>query len=294
MAGTTTAATTNVTTTGFYTYTFSPQTVNIAVGDTVSWSGLSGAGHTVTADDGSFDFSGGDTFSRTFNSNATISYYCKTHGGPGGVGMSGTIVVGSGAAATSTPTTTPVATSTPTPSSRTVLAAAMSPLNQVSPTVTTGGYGSVRLTFDASAGTITGQWALNNLTSTVTNAHIHSGAAGTNGPVFIDFSDQVAGRTGAFTSTTTGVAADRINSVLANPGGFYVNVHTTNNGGGETRGQLVVVPQVVSNVVTTGLSGANGVPPVTTGGSGEVTLAMDATAGTVAGRWVVTGLSSNA
>src|SRR3954454_6662279 len=128
MAGPSSAATTNVTTTAFS--TFSPSTVNIAVGDTVAWSGLGQGTHTVTADDGSFDFTGGDTFSRTFTTAGTIRYYCRIHGGPGGVGMSGTIHVGQSAPATNTPTITPTATATPATSGTTTLATAMFGVNQ--------------------------------------------------------------------------------------------------------------------------------------------------------------------
>jgi plastocyanin len=52
--------------------------------------------HTITADDGSFDsgiLNPGDTFSLTFDTPGTSAYYCQIHGGPGGVGMAGTIVV---------------------------------------------------------------------------------------------------------------------------------------------------------------------------------------------------------
>lgn len=76
---------------------FSPETLNIAVGDTVTWEN-SGAFHDVRADDGSFSRpadSGKWTFSRTFNSAGTVGYHCTIHGLPG-VGMFGTIHVGGG------------------------------------------------------------------------------------------------------------------------------------------------------------------------------------------------------
>jgi plastocyanin len=36
----------------------------------------------------------GDTFSFTFAAPGTYSYYCQIHGGPGGQGMAGTVVIG--------------------------------------------------------------------------------------------------------------------------------------------------------------------------------------------------------
>jgi plastocyanin len=75
---------------------FAPATVTIKVGTTVVWTSEDQVSHTVTADDGSFD-SGtmrrGDTFSHTFTEPGEYPYYCRFHGGQGGVGMAGTIVV---------------------------------------------------------------------------------------------------------------------------------------------------------------------------------------------------------
>lgn len=93
-------------------------TTTITAGDTVIWTWSGSAPHSVTADDpasfddppGSWKISG--TFSYTFNTPGSYAYYCRLHGAPGGVGMSGTVVV-QAAPATNTPTSTPTATSTP-------------------------------------------------------------------------------------------------------------------------------------------------------------------------------------
>jgi LPXTG-motif cell wall-anchored protein len=80
---------------------YSPTTVTIPVGDSVTWTNNGQAPHTVTADNGSFDSSpdcpgninscmfNGDTYTRTFNSAGTFGYTCKVHG----ASMSGTVVV---------------------------------------------------------------------------------------------------------------------------------------------------------------------------------------------------------
>lgn len=76
---------------------FSPQNVNINVGDTVIWT-LMGGTHSVTADDDSFErtaSSSWTTFSQTFNSAGTVGYHCSVHGSPG-AGMHGTINVAGG------------------------------------------------------------------------------------------------------------------------------------------------------------------------------------------------------
>lgn len=75
---------------------FSPQTINITQGDTVRWTNNGTVSHTITADNGSFSssyLSAGQTFEWTFNTPGTYRYYCTPHGGPGGSGMSGTVIV---------------------------------------------------------------------------------------------------------------------------------------------------------------------------------------------------------
>lgn len=75
---------------------YSPETITVPVGTTVTWTNNGTVQHTVTADDDLFD-SGlldvGGTFSYTFNEEGTFPYYCIPHGGPGGEGMSGTVIV---------------------------------------------------------------------------------------------------------------------------------------------------------------------------------------------------------
>lgn len=70
---------------------FSPVSLQVTAGTTVTWSNNDNATHTVTADDGSFDsgnISPGGTFTHTFSSTGTIPYHCKIHSG-----MTGTVVV---------------------------------------------------------------------------------------------------------------------------------------------------------------------------------------------------------
>jgi plastocyanin len=74
---------------------FVPNTVTIRPGDMVIWMRAEGF-HNVRADDGSFGNQPSDTwrtFSQTFTSPGMVRYHCEVHGGPGGVGMSGVIIV---------------------------------------------------------------------------------------------------------------------------------------------------------------------------------------------------------
>jgi plastocyanin len=87
-------------------FQFTPARLTVRVGDTVTWRNTGGF-HNVTAVDGTFrcaegcDDTGGDgdpssldwRFSRTFTAPGEVGYFCWVHGGPGGAGMSGVIVV---------------------------------------------------------------------------------------------------------------------------------------------------------------------------------------------------------
>jgi plastocyanin len=61
---------------------FSPASVTIAVGDTVTWNNNGQAPHNATADDGSFNtptIEAGQSASHTFNEAGTFSYICTIH-----------------------------------------------------------------------------------------------------------------------------------------------------------------------------------------------------------------------
>ena len=63
-------------------FAFSPETLTISIGDTVTWTNKESATHTATADGGEFDsgnLGNGDTFSHTFTTAGTYTYYCKIH-----------------------------------------------------------------------------------------------------------------------------------------------------------------------------------------------------------------------
>jgi len=73
-------------------FKFSPQTLNIKVGDTVVWTNKDGIRHTVTSDSGSelasVYLSQGETYLHTFTRAGTYPYHCTPH-----PGMKGTIIV---------------------------------------------------------------------------------------------------------------------------------------------------------------------------------------------------------
>jgi plastocyanin len=94
-AGTTPTATTaasngqavTITTDSSGSFAFSPATLTVKVGTTVTWTNMTQAGHTVTSDDGkSFDSgisnpiaASGGTYSFTFTKAGTFPYHCQIH-----------------------------------------------------------------------------------------------------------------------------------------------------------------------------------------------------------------------
>jgi hypothetical protein len=94
-------------------------------------------------------------------------------------------------------------------------------------------------------GTMEFTFTVNNKSGeTYTRAHIHKAPAGVNGPIHWDFleagvpvasiSDQPSQLRGVARARAAAVLAD----LLANPSGYYVNVHSTVFPGGAVRGQL--------------------------------------------------------
>ena len=75
-------------------------------------------------------------------------------------------------------------------------------------------------------------------------AHIHAGAAGVAGPIVIDFG---APTPDAFSGCTDATAAV-VDPILANPAGFYTNVHTGDFGAGAIHGQLAKGPEPAGSI----------------------------------------------
>ena len=86
--------------------------------------------------------------------------------------------------------------------------------------------------------------------TTLTGAHIHNAPAGSNAGVVVGLpltSTDTSLASGQGTITKNGLpstsgtipAATVAQGIFTNPGGHYFNVHTTINGGGAIRGQLV-------------------------------------------------------
>ncbi len=135
--------------------------------------------------------------------------------------------------------------------------AGLLPSNEV-PAVTNAdstGSGTVTITMNTTkdgAGNITAATADFTVTlqgfpagTTLTGAHIHPGAAGTNGGVIWNLllgTGEIVLANGSTTFTKTAVNPSDVvhaQAIINNPASYYFNVHTTLNTSGAVRGQLV-------------------------------------------------------
>jgi hypothetical protein len=128
--------------------------------------------------------------------------------------------------------------------------------NPVVTTETATGLGTVDIRFEKPAAGPARTFVLVTIdlgtqqASTIRLAHIHRGPVGTNGPIVLDF--DIPGNGGNIPTTAGGSAKfirqfevtsaatlSAINEIVANPAGFYFNVHSVANPGGVVRGQLI-------------------------------------------------------
>lgn len=155
---------------------------------------------------------------------------------------------------------TPTTPTTPTPDNNPpqVYSVTLSPDSEVPPVTggEAGGSGTATVTFNLTkdAGGATTAATLDvtvNVSgfpagTALTASHIHPGAAGSNGGVFVSFgltAGEVTFPTGSGSFTKRGVTmtVDQASAIIANPAGFYLNIHTAGNPNGVARGQLTRV-----------------------------------------------------
>ena len=144
---------------------------------------------------------------------------------------------------------------TPSPMSSSTFSVTLLPASEVPPVAGTEsiGSGTATITFNLTkdpAGNITAATMDATVSATgfppgttLTASHIHPGAAGVNGGVVVSLGltpgeVSFANGSGSFTKRGVTVTVDQANTILANPGGFYLNIHTADNPNGVARGQL--------------------------------------------------------
>jgi len=118
--------------------------------------------------------------------------------------------------------------------------ATLSGENEVPP-ADTPAMGTAEGTYDDVANTFSFSWQItDNLVGepAAPGAHIHRGAAGTNGPIIFFISDGEWPLSGS--DVWSDLTQEDVNDLFA--GNLYFNFHTTAFPGGEVRGQIILVP----------------------------------------------------
>ena len=102
--------------------------------------------------------------------------------------------------------------------------------NEVPPASDTSATGWAEFTLNQGQEEICFHINVENLSGPLAADHIHVGEAGTNGGVVVNLGGALSGCVSA--------DAETIKAIRQNPEGYYLNLHTALNPGGEVRGQL--------------------------------------------------------
>src|SRR5688500_6663639 len=159
------------------------------------------------------------------------------------------------------------------------------------PAVASSGTGVGTVVLNTAETQITVDLTFSGLSSNANLAHIHGPAAvGSNAGVLFDFTGVTpAATSGTIPTQTFAITAGQVTQLKA--GQFYFNVHTTNHGGGEIRGQILAAPD---EKYSANLTGAQQVPPVASSGTGTGSVLLVDTEDQILVDLTFAGLSSNA
>lgn len=150
--------------------------------------------------------------------------------------------------------------------------AVLTPQQENPPTVSNG-FGNATVTLDPSHTSINVRLSVSGLTSPINNAHIHGEApSGTNTGVVINFLPAINIVNGQM-NTTFSIEKSLGDKIAANPHLYYINVHTTQNPGGEVRGQLTQIDNVTK--FSADLRSSNEVPPNSSTLIGSALITID-------------------
>lgn len=112
--------------------------------------------------------------------------------------------------------------------------------SQEVPAKSTAASGTMDLAYNRSTRTLSYTVRWNSLTGNPVGMHIHGSAGkGSNAPVVQNFSGYPAAQSGSFSGTffVDGVSVKEEDFLR---GGYYLNIHTAINPGGEIRGQILL------------------------------------------------------
>lgn len=118
--------------------------------------------------------------------------------------------------------------------------------NEEVPAVTTDGEGTAAAIFDEAGTTLTVEGTYTGLSGAPQAGHIHEAPRGENGPVIIPLTltpAEADPTSGTFSvEAPVGDGEGQLSAATLAANGYYLNLHTEENPGGEIRGQLTPVP----------------------------------------------------
>lgn len=161
------------------------------------------------------------------------------------------------------------------------LTAALSGDQEPTPTVT-GALGTGTLTLTMPSRALSGSISINGMTATA--AHVHLGDVGRNGAVIVSLVEPTPG-SGAWSVPASTVLTEA-QATAFSAGGLYFNAHTTENPGGEIRGQIGRA------VYAAQLSASQEVPTNTSTATGVGFLSLDPTTKRITARLSLTGVAA--
>lgn len=165
---------------------------------------------------------------------------------------------------------------------------------QENPPVVTAASGQGTAVISADGSTITYVVAYSGLSGTVNAAHIHTGAAGSNGGVILPLNVGPSPMSGTLTAANlipSGPVTTFPEAVAAiKAGTTYFNLHTTANPGGEVRAQILAAGEAHF----ADLAGFQENPPVSTSATGSGLAVISADNSTITYRVAYSGLSGTA
>lgn len=153
------------------------------------------------------------------------------------------------------------------------------------PAVATNAFGIGTFSLSKHNGKLMIRVVANGMSGAITGAHLHTGAAGTNGGVVVDLTANIVGNTVIASIDPTAILT------ALSAGNIYINLHTAANPGGEIRGQLMKDDKIAFDAL---INGAQEVPAVTTTAVGLANIKLNTTLDTLSYDIVVNGLSSQA
>jgi hypothetical protein len=154
--------------------------------------------------------------------------------------------------------------------------------------------GTLEGIFDPYSRVIAFRFEYSGLTANATAAHFHIAAAGSNGPVVVDFVGQgfqTGNKSGEYVKVLT-LTQTQADALIA--GRVYVNIHNPSFPGGEIRGQINYNQPLTRTVPVNGtFSGAQEVPANTSTATGSVVGSYDQKSGLLGIKVTYSGLTAN-